>query len=145
MPSFTVPAVLINHSVFSNHLIPCNSSPDHTIPLPFMISANSTSVLSLITCVFIRLWNHISPLFLLLFSLMFSEGFLLSPTHLLLCLGLSDRPRRATLDHESRLSASFSSKSGYRSWPHNYSLILAIHGPSYADSKMKRPQLSNYL
>ncbi len=145
MPHFTVPAVLINHSMFSDHLIPCNSSSDHTIPMPFMILANSMSVLSLITCVFIRLRNHISPFFLLLFSLIFSEAFLLSPTHLLLCLGLSDRPRRATLDHESLLSASYSSESGYWSWPHNYSLILAIHGPLYADSNWKGPQLSNYL
>lgn len=135
MPHFTVPAVLINHNMFSDHLIPCNSSSDHTIPLPFMISANSMSDLSLMTCVFIHLRKHISPFFLFLYSLMFSEAFLLFPTYLLLCLGLSDRPRRATLDYESRLSASFSSESGYRSWPHNYSLILAIHGLSYADSK----------
>lgn len=138
MPHFSFPAVLINNSVFSNYLIPCSSSA-HTISLPFKVSTNSTSVPSLITCVFICLWNYISLFFHLLFSLMFSEAFLLSPTHLLLCLRLSDRPRRATLDHESCLSASFSSESGYRSWPHNYGLILAIHGPSYADSKWKGP------
>ncbi len=61
MPHFTFPAVLINHNMFSDHLIPCNNSSDHTIPLPFMISANSMYDLSLMTCVFIRLRKHISP------------------------------------------------------------------------------------